>query len=145
MYGDVGFRVYFDPYKGASPDKESEIVFSKRGKMVRPGETEPQNTTVSALISLSAYPVGRLWEQLNGQIDSTELTRMNLFETSDTNLVVPGVTVWENGFARMPFPRGVFNGPFDQRYVNENGYFKFHEMGQAWELIHSMQAASANG
>ena len=145
MYGDIGLRVYFDPNTGESPDEKSEVVFSKRGKMIRPGENEPQNTTFSALISLSAYPVGRLWEQLKGQFDSSELSSMNLFETSDTNLVVPGVTVWENAFAQIPFPRNMFNGPFDHRYINENGYFKLYEMGKAWETIKSMRAAFTNG
>lgn len=79
MYGNVGFSVYLDPKTGKSPDEESEIVFNKHGKMIRPGEKEHQNTTFSALISLSAYPKGRLWEKLKDQLDSSELGRMNLF------------------------------------------------------------------
>lgn len=62
MYGDIAASFKFDPLTGESPGQESEIVFSKRGKMIRPGKKESQNTTVSSLISLSVYPVGRLWE-----------------------------------------------------------------------------------
>lgn len=143
MYGDIGFRVYFDSETGESVGKDSEVVFNTRGKMFTPGNKQTQNTTISALISLSVYPTGQLWETLNGQIDSTELRKMNLFQTNDTNLVVPGVSIWENEFAELPFPREIFNGPFDHRYIVEGGYFKPHKMGKAWEIIQSMKTVGA--
>lgn len=138
MYGDIGLRVYFDSDTGKSVEQDSETVFHKRGKMIRPGETEAQNTTFSALISLSAYPVGRLWNKLKNHFDDSELNRMNLFETNDTNEVVPGVTVWENGFAKLPFPRDMFCGAFDHRFIVEDGSFNPSFIGTAWKAIQTI-------
>lgn len=137
MYGNVGRRVYFNTETGGAI---GEDVFGKYGKLIRPDEQGPQNTTFSALISLSAYPTGRLWNQLEDVLNHEELKAMGLFQTDDSNMVIPGVTVWENGFAKLPFPRDKFNGPFDHRYVVEDGDFKLQTMGRAWEVIKSMQS-----
>lgn len=70
---------------------------------------------------------------------------MNLFETSDTNLIIPGTTVWENGFAKIPFPRDIFNGPFDGRYVVENGEFGPCYIGMARKLLDEMKTSAFRG
>jgi hypothetical protein len=59
MYGDVGFRVPFDPYGNASEDHEVKAEFLVgKGKMVRPSRL--QNTRIAALISIQEFAVWHL-------------------------------------------------------------------------------------
>jgi hypothetical protein len=42
-------------------------------------------------------------------------------EEIDIEEMQPSVIVWENAFARIPFPRAFFTGPYDQRWgVQDN-------------------------
>jgi hypothetical protein len=41
-----------------------------------------------------------------------------------------GVIVWENPFARIPLPRNIFCGPYDERYGAEGDYLTRVFVGQ---------------
>ena len=60
--------------------------------MVHPHTGQAQNTTISALITLR----------------HTSKTKSGEHKL--------GVIVWENMLARIPFPRELFRGKFDERY-----------------------------
>ena len=65
MYGDAGFTMKVDPSLGRAVGP-LEPSFLGRGKMIRPKTQEPQNTRVSALITLREYHVGgeRLYKHI---------------------------------------------------------------------------------
>jgi hypothetical protein len=59
MYGDLGFRVPFDPEGRGATDQEATTEFLVgKGKMVRPSRI--QNTRIAALISIQEFAVWHL-------------------------------------------------------------------------------------
>lgn len=86
MYGDLGFTSLWDRATGSQVPDSTRRAFLRNGKMFRSESRQPQNQTISALITL---------RYVNGAL---------------------GVIVWENHFARMPFPRTMFCGPHDERW-----------------------------
>ncbi len=119
MYGDFAIAVPVDTRSG-SPSA-SEMTFLGGGKMIRPGWSTPQNTTLSALITLRRVPIGQA--RLSDYVKRVEpdaqlwpgsdlLKRLD-FDITETRL---GVMVWENAFATTPLTRDLFNGPFDERW-----------------------------
>ena len=92
MYGTTRMSIDFDSEKGeAVEDSEKWVFIGKSGKMMRPYWRDPQNTTISALITLR-----KVW-------------------TKDEGLQL-GVVVFENCFASVEFPRHIFCGNYDIRY-----------------------------
>jgi hypothetical protein len=91
MYGDLGVAVDFDPMTASFDPKTARSQFLGRGKMIRPNWSNPQNTTISAMMTLRRIVVRQTDERI-------------------------GVIVWENAFARIPFPRTLFCGAYDERY-----------------------------
>jgi hypothetical protein len=53
MYGDIAWRPKRDPQTGKPDYTQTQDLFAGRGKMMRPGWTTPQNTTISAMITLT--------------------------------------------------------------------------------------------
>jgi hypothetical protein len=121
MLGDFGISVPFDPETGLADSGAAQRGFLYRGKMRHPRTTQPQNTTISALITLRHVAVGRArlqahvrelkkhqtvtiedWFNVKGNFDRTERQL--------------GVIVWENPVARIPLSRELFCGPYDERY-----------------------------
>lgn len=92
MLGNVGIAWEVDMSKGASVPNSEREVFMSGGKMVHPHTGQPQNTTISAIITLR----------------HTSRTK-----SGKTGL---GFIVWENPVARIQFPRSLFCGRFDKRY-----------------------------
>jgi hypothetical protein len=74
MYGDLGFTSLWNRVTGSQVPDSTRRTFLKNGKMFRSESREPQNQTISALITLRHALKGVL-----------------------------GVIVWENHFA-CPFP-----------------------------------------
>lgn len=96
MLGDAGVTLPFDP-ETASADRASvQPAFLDGGKMVNSNTPRPQNTTISAVITLR-HIQSRLERQL-------------------------GVVVWENPFARIPLPKNILCGPYDERWSVDDGH-----------------------
>ena len=88
MYGDLGFTTLYDKTTGRAVPYSTKRAFLRNGKMFRIESGQPQNQTISALVTL----------RLVGETKAV------------------GVIVWENYYARNPFPRDMFCGPYDQRW-----------------------------
>jgi hypothetical protein len=118
MYGDSGFRFPFNPDTGLDVSK-MERAFLGGGSMVGPGG-KPENTTISALITLTS--IKPHYQKLVGLVRSKEMSVQECIALAendpslDTNLTVPRVIVWHNAAARMPFPDGLFCGPYDTHF-----------------------------
>lgn len=89
MYGDSGFRIPVDVETGTADPSSIERAYLGGGMMVGPSG-KPENTTISALITLTTV-------------------------RPDHGLacVVPRVIVWHSACARIPFPADLFCGPYD--------------------------------
>ena len=126
MYGDYGVTIDFNPDVAGYDPITTRFRLLDGGKMIRPHPSEPQNTTISALITLRNVEVGS--RKLGAFLDrlmkkKPEITPVEaLAETSssvidfDKHEIQLGVIVWENAFARIPFPRNLFCGPYDVRW-----------------------------
>ena len=99
MYGDISLTWDVDISKGVSVPNSERGTFGKGGKMIRPRTNEPQNTTISSLISLR-----HLTNQSTGQRGL-------------------GVSVWHNVTARRRLPSHLFRGTFDEEFdLVENSF-----------------------
>lgn len=90
---------------------------------------QPQNTTISALISLT--PLAKGQRRFEIELDRKELEfgrRLDLEEFMrfaeslrakglDIDETVMRVIVYENPYTRIPLPREIFVGPYDERYA----------------------------
>ncbi len=114
MYGDLGLSIPFDMEKGSAIEDASKQTFLNRGKMFRLESSQPQNTTISALITLRNLQVGRIRREV--------LDDLTGGEESNIDEMQPSVIVWENAFARVPFPRNLFTGPYDERWGLNDGF-----------------------
>jgi hypothetical protein len=134
MLGNMAFRIPFNPARGALGNQLKRGFFGPGGKMVRyskgelPKPMEPQNSTISAVVVLQQMGVGKRrfdiamkqWEQELGR----ELTFEEHFEAMsnargterDMSLTQLRVVVCENPYARVPLPREIFRGPYDETY-----------------------------
>lgn len=114
MYGDFGVTMLFDPVKGAAVPDSSTQAFLSGGKMFRYESSKPQNQTISALVTLRHIHVGqrRYQKVFRESLHKGEPIATIDFDVDEKRL---GVIVWENAFAGIPFPRGMFLGPYDER------------------------------
>ncbi len=119
MYGDSGFTFPVNTATGIGDDSRIKSTFLGKGKMIRPHWSKPQNTTISALITLDTIQPYclRLKEMIREKpCKSIEDCQMELERTCpnfDVTLAIPRVIVWHNAVARIPFPPDLFNGPYD--------------------------------
>lgn len=118
MYGDFAFRVPLS----IGPDKPAGEITSGftpgKGRMLPHGR--PQNTRISAIVSLQNYYV-RAKEglaYLNTDDGRSKADRFRDLEEGRVSFpeYVPCVTVWENAFAKKRFPEDLFRGPMDARW-----------------------------
>lgn len=125
MYGDESRIIEFNPELGIFDATTSKRTFHGNGKMIRPYWDKPQNTTISAIITLREVKVGarKLGVYLGQQMKEQELTSKQAFAKGFSSDIAfdkrerqVGVIVWENAFARIPFPRHLFRGPYDERW-----------------------------
>ncbi len=116
MYGDFGLSIPVDTEKGETLTDAAKQSFLARGKMFRLESSKPQNTTISAIISLRHVHVGEVRQlvcqelQRSGESISPEDADFDIDEKC------PAAIVWENAFARIPFPRELFSGFYDERW-----------------------------
>jgi hypothetical protein len=104
MYGDSGFMFPVDTSTGVGDAGQVKQAFLGGGKMIRPDRSQPQNTTLSAIIAL-----------------------MKIRPHLDLEFEVPRVIVWYNAVARISFPSNLFRGEYDTHVGivhAENGVFE---------------------
>lgn len=97
MYGDSGFTFPFNTETGVGDASQTKQAFLGRGKMIRPNWTKAQNTTLSAIITVSIIkPFMMQMADLIAE-DRTRDWETELREKIpgfDPNLEAPRVIVW---------------------------------------------------
>jgi hypothetical protein len=119
MYGNSGFACLVNNSTGAREVSHIQPAFLRGGKMLRPGRPTPENTTISAIITLTE--IRPHYERLLDMMD--EYPAMNVAELQGQaervipdfapNRGLPRVIVWHNAVARIGFPENLFRGPYD--------------------------------
>lgn len=119
MYGRIAFRVPL--YVGDGPPTEPAPPATwefTQGAWFQPN----RNTRISALITLRRIAVGkrrlrRIRQDNPGMaFDDAHNLAGDRFGADYFEELQQGVIVWENVYARVPLPRDIFNGPYDERY-----------------------------
>jgi hypothetical protein len=131
MYGNAGVTMKFDAETGEFIKGSEREEFLSGGKMLLRGmksETaQVRNTTISALITLRMIRTGygQLCKDLRERKEQTGFSLGGWigaerdFNQDEEHV---GVIVWENAFARLPFPRHLFCGDYDERYgIDDEG------------------------
>ena len=129
MYGDSGFTFPVNTETGVGDISKMERAFLGRGKMLRPNRNAPQNTTISAVITLSQIRPHylSLLDMVHERRRTSPAEIFNEAERTipnfDPDRAIPRVIVWHNAVARIPFPEGPFCGPYDTHFgvVEEQG------------------------
>ena len=131
MLGNLGVQFQM----GVVPDENHpmEQVFLGGGKMVNHKRQEPQNTTISAVIVLSRYPLRQKRIRVAIEERQKELGRKT---TPDEDLdfyeAIPDspelhpvrLVVYENPYSRIPLSRDLFRGPFDERWGSDGEFLR---------------------
>lgn len=127
MLGDLGMTFDVDRDTGTAVG-EPTWSFLKRGRMIDYQHRAPQNTTISALIALTPLALGQRRFEIELHRKESEFDRsldreefMRFADTLrakglDTEETVTRAIVYENPYARIPLPRDLFVGRFDERY-----------------------------
>jgi hypothetical protein len=134
LLGNIAIRMPFDPARGLLSDQSETGFFGGGGKGIRyakgtpPTPLEPQNTTISAILVLEQMGVGRRRFGIALTRRQAELRRRLTLEEHleevqnargterDVSLSQLRVVVCENPYARIPLPRQLFCGPYDERH-----------------------------
>jgi hypothetical protein len=132
MYGDPGITMQFKAATGEFVKGSEREEFLSGGKMLlrgmKSGTAQVRNTTIGALITLRHVRTGyaRLCKDLRDRKDQSGFSLGGWvgaerdFNHEEEHV---GVMVWENAFARIPFPRHLFCGDYDERYgPDDEGY-----------------------
>jgi len=138
MLGNIGFEIPVRRFGDATlsfDEKNIRNVFTGGGRMIRYGRSgiplEPQNTTISAVIVVEHFDVGQrrfkaYYETLERERERS-LTPDELCDEinaakgtdRDGSLRAVRAIVCENPYARLPLPRDIFVGPYDERYGSD--------------------------
>lgn len=119
MYGDSGFTFPVDMSTGVGDGSKMKQAFLGRGKMIRPKWSQPQNTTISAIITLVRiqphflYLLDLVREDPHRDNEAEIRSRVPNY---DPELEVPRLIVWYNAVARIPFPTDLFCGAYDTHF-----------------------------
>lgn len=133
MYGDSGFTFPINTQTGIGDSSKMEQAFLGRGKMLRPDRRDPQNTTISAVITLSLisphyFRVLDLMQQHpEMSIEQLEKEASRQIPELDPNRQIPRVIVWHNAVARIPLPANLFRGPYDSHLGTEEEHDGFYQ------------------
>jgi hypothetical protein len=136
MFGDLG--VQFPVGSSAPANVPHRQVYLGGGRMRNPKSRGPQNTTISAVVSLIYYNVHQQLLLIRLHRQASELGRsLTPDELMELVASVPvrgpqsvlRVTVYENPDARIPLNPGLFRGPFDERW----GLVDNHMAKSLWE------------
>jgi hypothetical protein len=128
MEGNFGVTMLYDTKNGGIVPGSERPAFLDGGKMIRPHWSRPENTRISALITVWKLHVGkvRLMREYrlllrSGAADPFPPESEFDFDTTEEQV---GVIVWENRFARVPLPREMFRGDCDSRWGLDGGEIK---------------------
>jgi hypothetical protein len=127
MYGDAGFTFPVNTATGIGEASKIKRAFLGRGKMLRPMWSQAQNTTISAIITLSAIQPHylRLLDMIQADpardIEDCQSELQRTVPDYDPMREVPRVIVWHNAVARIPFPTDLFCGSYDTHFGIVNG------------------------
>jgi hypothetical protein len=119
MYGDSGFTFPVNTSTGVGDASQLKRAFLGRGKMIRPNWTEPQNTTISALITLvriQPHYLHLLELVREDPRRDNEAEIRNRIPDYDPAFEMSRVIVWHNAVARVPFPTDLFCGAYDTHF-----------------------------
>jgi len=122
MYGDSGFTFPVDTKTGVGDKSQLKSAFLGRGKMIRPNWSQPQNTTISALITaVRIQPhylqlLDLVGEDPRRDLADCEAEIRSRIPDYNPALEAPRVIVWHNAVARIPFPEQLFRGPYDTHF-----------------------------
>lgn len=157
MLGNLGLRVPFDPSRGGFVMERAEHGFvGGGGRMLRykNGEpVEPQNTTLSAILVLQRLDVGARRFRLSLRKKEYELGRkldveeffQKLREAEGTEedygLTRLRIATHENPYARIPLPRGIFCGPYDELYGEKEGRIQRLIAGEQIQRVERAEAS----
>jgi hypothetical protein len=119
MYGDAGFTLPLNITTGIADASKTKQAFLGRGKMIRPDWEKPENTTISAIVTVDI--IKPFLTQMADLIveDRTKDWEAELRKKIpgfDKDLEVPRVIVWHNAVARISFPANLFCGDYDTHY-----------------------------
>ena len=129
MFGNLGIQISVGP--AAPPDAHGKQVFLDGGKMRNRKSRSLQNTTISAIVSLTHYPVHekrleiRLNEraaELGRSLSADELMVLLDSVPPVEPTSVLRVIVFENPDARIQLHPDLFRGPFDERWGRVGNY-----------------------
>jgi hypothetical protein len=142
MYGDSGFTFPFDLHTGMGDPSQMKPAFVGRGKMIRPRRPTPQNTTISALITLDRIrPHFLTFLQMSHEFPDKDFCQLKehakrVIPNYDPEGEVTRVIVWHNAVARIPFPEDLFRGPYDSHMgVVTEGDGMFQRVTYRGELL----------
>lgn len=148
MLGKLAWQVPIHMPGRPSPPDDAGLttIFTSGGKMHRERQGVPyaaQNQTISAIIVLGRIPAGeRRFQSHLAEVrarvgDSFALETHLLPELEgargtlrDPRLRHLRVVVHENPYARIPFPGGLFCGPWDERYGALDGQIRQLHVGE---------------
>jgi hypothetical protein len=122
MYGDSGFTFPVDTSTGVGDASQLKRAFLGRGKMIRPKWSEPQNTTIAAIITVVRIQPHYLQlldlvrENPRRDLAEYEAEIRSRIPDYDPAFEVPRVIVWHNAVARIPFPEQLFCGNYDTHF-----------------------------
>jgi hypothetical protein len=142
MYGNSGFTFPVNTQTGEGDMSKFTAAFLKGGKMLRPGLPAPQNTTISAIISLGKICPHYLrlldmmheYPELN--IAELEAEAQRIIPNYDPSWEVPRVVVWHNAVARIPLSAELFCGSYDSHFgVVRDGEGVFQRVTFRGELL----------
>jgi hypothetical protein len=123
MYGKVGFTVPLYVGAGALSEPPPPQQAFLGGAQFLPDK----NTTISALISLRQVAVGkRRLRKIRDEnpglcFDDAFAMAVERYGDDFFDEFQQGVVVWENIHARLPLPKELFYGPFDERWGLDGG------------------------
>jgi hypothetical protein len=159
MLGNLGFRFPIDP-SGSARDVEFQPGFTGRGKkqggrMLHYDRQENpvsfQNTSVSAILVLEQFRIGYRRFEIELHRKERELSRKLTWEEHmamvneargterDNRLRELRVVICENPYARIPLPKELFRGPYDERYGNLNGEIQCIFVGEEIKKIEEQE------
>ena len=150
LFLDVVASAAFGRFVGCDSGLSSRLrADSPSYKFAGPSElNSAQNTTISAIVILGRFQLNHLWlkmwrilsekqergEELTPWLQFQVLEELSLKE--EATFSYPGTVrsiVLENPYARIPFPKTLLKGAFDQRWAIKEGALCLLEMGP--ELI----------
>lgn len=121
MEGDFGITMLYDSREGGGMVRGSERqAFLDGGKMIQPHWSGPQNTRISALITVRRLYFGKrrvmreYRRRLRERSSDPFPPESGLGFDAEEERV--GVIVWENRFAEVPFPSELFRSDYDSRW-----------------------------